>query len=203
MTGAGPNAGRGAAAGKKHRLFFALVPDAAVRRQARVLQRALVADAWVGNGRAVSPPNLHVTLAFLGMQDAAAIAEVSAIASQLSFGPCSVVLDQLGQFGRGSVLWLGTESIPAPLLAFQERLVQALTAAGIGHDPKPWKFHLTLYRRLRKPPPTLAPVAIEWRLRGFELIESVGSRNGVEYHSIGRWSARAGEVSHAGPDGSA
>ena len=137
------------------------------------------------------------------MHEASVIPEVCAVASRLSFPPCRVTLDHLGQFGRGRVFWLGASSLPAPLEGFQQSLVQALTAAGIGHDPKPWKFHLTLYRRLRKPPPTLAPVAIEWRLRGFELIESVGSRNGVEYHSIGRWSAQAGEASHAGPDGSA
>jgi RNA 2',3'-cyclic 3'-phosphodiesterase len=173
-----------ASGGKKHRLFFALVPDAGVRRQVRDIQQRLQLS-----GRAVSPPNLHVTLAFLGMQEAAVLSEVCAVASGLSFPPCRVTLDQLGQFGRGRVLWLGAGNLPAPLQEFQQSLVQALTAAGIGHDPKPWKFHLTLYRRLRKPPPTLGPVAIEWALSGFELIESVGSKNGVEYHSIARWKA--------------
>jgi 2'-5' RNA ligase len=141
------------------------------------------------NGRAVSAPNLHVTLAFLGMQDAAVIPQVSAVAAGLPFEPCGVVLDRLGMFGRGSVLWLGTETIPAALQGFQQALVTALTAAGIGHDPKPWKLHLTLYRRLRNPPPILGPVAIEWNLTGFDLIESVGAKNGVEYHSIGHWEA--------------
>lgn len=168
----------------KHRLFFALVPDHAVRRQVHDIQQLLGID-----GRAVSPANLHVTLAFLGMQDAAAIPRISAVAAGLSFEPCRVVLDHLGVFGRGSVLWLGAATIPAVLHSFQQALVAALTAAGIGHDPKPWKLHLTLYRRLRNTPPKLGPVAIEWRLRGFDLIESVGAKNGVEYHSIGHWEA--------------
>jgi len=168
----------------RHRLFFALVPDAAVRRRVSDLQRSLGVE-----GRAVSLPNLHVTLAFLGMQEAAVIPQICDIASRLAFPDCRVVLDQLGQFGRGRVLWLGAGTIPESLRAFQQALVSELTAAGIGHDPKPWQFHLTLYRRLRMPPPTLAPVAIAWRLAGFELIESVGARNGVEYHAIGRWKA--------------
>lgn len=172
------------AATKKHRLFFALVPDAAVRRQAHRLQQRLA-----GSGRAVAADNLHVTLAFLGMHEAAVIPEVCAIASRLEFPRCRVVLDRLGQFGHGRVLWLGAANVPEALREFQQSLVGALTAAGIGHDPKPWKFHLTLYRRLRKAPPTLGPVAIEWPLKGFELIESVGSKNGVEYHSIARWKA--------------
>jgi 2'-5' RNA ligase len=139
----------------KHRLFFALVPDPAVRRQACEVQRLLGVE-----GRAVSASNLHVTLAFLGMQDAAVIPLVSAVAARLDFEPCRVILDRLGVFGRGSVLWLGTATIPVALQGFQQALVTALTAAGIGHDPKPWQLHLTLYRRLRNPPPKLGPVAI-------------------------------------------
>lgn len=172
--------------GSKHRLFFALVPPPAVRRQAHQVQQRLDCG-----GRAVHPDNLHVTLAFLGMQDAAVIPDVSAIAAGLAFEPCRVVLDRLGQFGRGRVLWLGATSLPDALQAFQQSLVGALSSAGIGHDPKPWHLHLTLYRRLRKRPPTLDSVAIEWRLTGFDLVESVGARNGVEYHSLGHWKARA------------
>jgi len=170
--------------GGRHRLFFALVPDAAVRQRVSDVQQALGVE-----GRAVSPPNLHVTLAFLGMQEAAVIPQVCDIASRLVFPACRVLLDCLGQFGRGRVLWLGADAVPAALQSFQQSLVADLTAARIGHDPKPWKFHLTLYRRLRMPLPTLGPVAIEWTLKGFELIESVGMKNGVEYHSIGQWKA--------------
>jgi len=180
-TTGGPRSSASAAA-KRHRLFFALVPDDAVRREVVHIQRRLA-----GNGRVVPAPNLHVTLAFLGMQEAAVIPQVCAVATKLRFETCRVVLDHLGQFGRGSVLWLGAESLPDPLRDFQRSLVDALTAEGIGHDPKPWKFHLTLYRRLRKPPPKLDPVAIEWVLDGFELIESVGSKNGVEYHALKHW----------------
>jgi len=179
----------------RHRLFFALVPDAAVRRRVCDLQRRLGVE-----GRAVSPPNLHVTLAFLGMQEAAVIPRVCDIASGLTFPACRVVLDCLGQFGRGRVLWLGTKTVPKPLRDFQQSLVSDLTAAGIGHDPKPWQFHLTLYRRLRMPPPTLGPVAVAWRLAGFELIESVGVRNGVEYHSIGRWKTAEKALSQGRPE---
>lgn len=173
-------------AGQRHRLFFALVPPPAVRRQVHRVQRALDCG-----GRPVKAENLHVTLAFLGMQDAAVIPTITDIAGGLSFPPCRVALDHLGQFGRGSVLWLGAADIPDALRTFQQELVGALTAAGIGHDPKPWKLHLTLYRRLRKPLPTLDSVAIEWRLDGFELIESVGARNGVEYRSLAHWKARS------------
>jgi 2'-5' RNA ligase len=190
VPGAARSAGHGAS---RHRLFFALVPDAAVRHRVSDLQRSLGVE-----GRAVSPPNLHVTLAFLGMQEAAVIPQICDIASRLAFPACRVVLDHLGQFGRGRVLWLGAGTVPAPLRAFQQSLVADLSAAGVGHDAKPWQFHLTLYRRLRMPPPTLGPVAIEWKLAGFELIESVGVRSGVEYHSLGCWKS-AEKASSPGP----
>ena len=169
---------------KAHRLFFALVPGASVIREAARVQAHLD-----GNGKAVPPANFHVTLAFLGLQETAVIPEDCALAGRLQFERCRVVIDQVGRFGRAGVLWLGASSIPDPLRRFQQNLMESLQAAGIGHDPKPWTFHLTLYRRLRKAPPTLGSVAIEWALDAFELIESVGSKNGVEYRSLARWEA--------------
>ena len=87
------------------------------------------------------------------------------------------------------MLWLGAASLPAPLREFQQSLVRAFTAANIGHDPKPWKFHLTLYRKMRTPPPTMRSVAIRWRLEGFSLVESVSVNRGVVYHDIASWNA--------------
>jgi 2'-5' RNA ligase len=169
---------------QRHRLFFALVPPPEVRRQAEDVQNALA----VG-GRAARPAQFHVTLAFLGLQPATLIPDIIGVAAGLQFERCRVVMDHLGQFGRAGVLWLGARQVPEKLAAFQHQLVGGLLDAGIGYDRKPWKFHLTLYRKMRTPPPTMAPVAIEWSLDGFSLIESVGVKNGVEYHEIGHWTA--------------
>jgi 2'-5' RNA ligase len=169
---------------KPHRLFFALWPDDAVRRQATALQQQLDVQ-----GRAARPAQFHVTLAFLGMQETQVIPDILEIASGLSFEPCRVRMDRIGRFRRAGVLWLGAGEIPAELADFQHRLVGALLEAGIGHDRKPWKFHLTLYRKMRKMPAILDPVAIDWRLDGFSLVESIGVKNGVEYQQIGQWDA--------------
>ena len=69
---------------KKHRLFFALEPDEKVRREIHAVQKKL--DC---NGRKVPENQFHITLAFLGMQPAEMIPEVSAIASRVPFSPCS------------------------------------------------------------------------------------------------------------------
>jgi 2'-5' RNA ligase len=172
---------------KGHRLFFALVPDARVRAGIEQVQSDLQVT-----GRAAKPHQFHATLAFLGMQQPDRISDIQAVASRISFERCGIVLDRIGRFGRAGVLWLGASRIPDPLMRVQNSLVDALLDAGIGHDRKAWKFHITLYRKMRMSSPIMDPVPIEWSLAGFDLIESVSVRSGVEYHSIGHWKARSG-----------
>jgi len=123
------------------------------------------------------------------MQPPEVIPVASAVAAELEFPSCAVVFDRLGSFRRAGVLWLGVSEVPEALAAFQHDLVGGLLAAGVGYDRKPWKFHLTLYRKMRNPPPTMGPIAIPWRLRGFGLVESVSVNRGVEYHTIAGWNA--------------
>jgi 2'-5' RNA ligase len=170
-----------------HRLFFALVPDAGVQKGIEQVQNGMRVT-----GRAAKPHQFHATLAFLGMQQPERVPEIREVASRLSFESCKIVMDSIGCFRRAGVLWLGASRIPDPLMQFQHKLVGALLDAGIGHDRKAWKFHITLYRKLRMPSPIMDPVAIEWCLGGFDLIESVSIRSGVEYHSIGHWQAQSG-----------
>ena len=167
-----------------HRIFFALNPGERVRREVHTLQQASGVE-----GRAVPAANFHVTLAFLGMQEANLIPRVCEVASSLSFEACDVVLDQLGRFKRAGVLWLGASRVPGRLQRFQHDLVGALLDAGIGYDRKPWKMHLTLYRKMRKAPPIMDPIEVRWRLENFSLVESVSIKRGVEYHDIGCWKA--------------
>lgn len=169
---------------KPRRLFFALVPDQEVVSQVQQLQNVLAVT-----GRPASPHQFHATLAFLGMQQPEVIPAIHAVAAGLNFRRCRILMDRLGQFRRAGVLWLGAGRLPFELQEFQHSLVSALLEAGIGYDRKPWEFHVTLYRKLRKPTGIMPPVAIEWRLDGFQLIESVSVGRGVEYHSIGRWKA--------------
>lgn len=168
----------------RKRLFFALNPDDRVRREAATVQRELGVE-----GRAVPPANFHVTLAFLGMHDADLIPRVCDVAAGLAFEPCSITFDRIGRFKRAGVLWLGASEVPDSLTAFQHGLVGALLEAGIGHDRKPWKPHLTLYRKMRTMPPTMGPVEVRWRLESFSLVESVSVSRGVVYHDITSWKA--------------
>ncbi|MFC1690473.1 RNA 2',3'-cyclic phosphodiesterase, partial [Pseudomonadota bacterium] len=152
---------------------------------------AKVQSSIQSTGRAAKPGQFHATLAFLGMQHAEWIPAIREVASHVSFEQCTVVMDHVGRFGRAGVLWLGADRVPEPLMRFQHNLVDALLAADIGYDRKAWKFHVTLYRKMRKAPLIMNPVSVEWSLDGFDLIESVSVRSGVEYHSIGHWKAQS------------
>jgi len=170
----------------RKRLFFALNPDRRVREDVSAIQASCAVD-----GRAVPAANFHVTLAFLGMQDADVIPAVCEVAASVPFPRCDLVLDRLGRFRRAGVLWLGASEVPPVLIDFQRRLVGALLDAEIGHDRKPWEPHLTLYRKMRTAAPTMDPVAVSWRLDGFSLVESISVNRGVIYRDIGRWKAAA------------
>jgi len=164
------------------RLFFALVPDRAVREWIEVAQKGLLVS-----GRATPPHQFHATLAFLGMQPPENIPAIFEAAAVQKPPVCRVVIDRVGVFRRTGVLWLGASRVPEALARFQSSLVGSLLDREIGYDRKPWEFHVTLYRKLRKPAPIMDSVAIEWAIDGFDLVESVRVGNGVEYHSIGHW----------------
>jgi 2'-5' RNA ligase len=168
----------------RRRLFFALEPADAVRREVHRVQQALAVQ-----GRAVIPEQFHVTLAFLGMQPAEVIPVLQSMASRLVLPECTILLDRIGRFSRTGVLWLGASDIPPGLDAFHLSLVEGLERVGVDRDRKPWEPHLTLYRRLRKPSPIMPDVRVVWPLDGFSLIESVSVKSGVEYRNHGQWRA--------------
>jgi 2'-5' RNA ligase len=174
---------------KKHRLFFALEPDEKVRREIHAVQTILAC-----NGRKVPEKQFHITLAFLGMQPAEMIAEVSAIASRVPFNPCSLALDRFGIFRRAGVLWIGATIVPTALQNFHQALLDELEKADIGYDRKTWEPHLTLYRRLRNRPVIMETVPVTWQLNQFSLVESINVKSGIEYCRQGCWKSGSSAI---------
>ena len=84
------------------------------------------------------------------------------------------------------------ESIPAAGLAIVERLWTGLERLSYEREARPWRPHLTLARRIRRPPPEnlmLAPIgpagdALLWRLA---LVESSAHPDGTRYKPIADW----------------
>lgn len=96
------------------------------------------------------PEQVHLTLAFLGETDNAAISAITDACREatLTTPSFSLIFDHPGMFpprGKPSVLWLGCAEQPA-LLHLASAIRAALHARGIHFDGKPFRPHLTLAR---------------------------------------------------------
>jgi 2'-5' RNA ligase len=152
----------------KHKLFFALWPDPATRAALARLQPLV-------QGRHIPAAKLHLTLAFLGQQDAARLPVLLAILEQLAMPPLQLSIDSLGYFARPHIAWAGMAQPPAALLDMQAQLMAALSAAGF--DPSThgaFKPHITLAREAKVAPPEgLSFDPVPWEVAQVALVESL------------------------------
>lgn len=184
MTAAGE---RGA---RQLRLFYALWPGEH-RRQA-LAQAAAEAVERVA-GQPVPPGNLHVTLAFLGMVPGTTLARLIEVGGQGGPWP-SVPLEfrRIEFWARPKVLVALPETVPPAGSIVVDRLWRTIEPLGFSREQRPWQPHLTLARRVRRPPPdnlALAPLADDsteppWRLA---LVESSSHPDGVRYKPVADW----------------
>ncbi len=125
------------------RLFISINFDEETKTKILKVQRRLKEK---GRGRFASPDNLHLTLAFLGDVDDAAVPELRAILGSIVFPELSLCFDRTGCFRRDSELWwIGLAEDPA-LMRLQKELVSKLADAGFRPDAKRFRPHITLAR---------------------------------------------------------
>jgi len=172
------------AAPDRLRLFFALWPDAAARsalsRYAKDAQDAC-------GGRVMRPPNLHVTLAFIGDVDAARLGAILAAADKVTPRRFLLDVDRVEYWRHNRIVWAGASIVPDALGAFVDELRGALDAARIAYDRKPYVPHVTLLREARAAPlPAFA--AVPWPAEAFVLVKSVP---GADYAIVREWRATA------------
>lgn len=149
------------------RMFIALWPDDAVRRQLSAWR-----DGW-NWPRAATPvrsERLHMTLHFIGELPAERIDETAAALAM----PCTPF--EL-TFGR-NVLWphgiavLEPGSTPEPLIDLQTTLAGALRALSLPVDLRDFKAHVTLARRADGALPATDGPAIRWKIDRYALMRS-------------------------------
>lgn len=177
-----------------YRLFFALVPPAAVRAQiARAL--APVRPALGAGARRVAPARWHLTLAFLGSfpaRPSVLVARALVAAAVIDSPPFTLCLDRLGHFGgRTRVLWLGMSAVPNELAALRAQLVGGLQAGGVGVDrPDDFAPHLTVARGVLQPPHDVVLTPVDWPVGDFALLLSHQDRGGLAYETVQGWALR-------------
>ena len=164
------------------RVFVALEPAPAFRGALAAVQDRLRAAGVAG--RYLSPANLHLTLAFIGMWPEDVTGLLPAVRQ-----PFPIALSGLGIFPKANVLWAGVE--PSEALDSAARQVrQALSAAGIPFDPQDFNPHITLARKPIVPEKvTLSQIEVpkaEMMVKEICLYRSERGENGMEYTVIGR-----------------
>lgn len=175
------------------RLFFALWPDAAQRA---ALVHAAGKTVRRCGGRPVPETNLHITLAFLGSVPEPRLEELCAIARRIAAGfpreavPLVLSLEALEHWPKPQVLTVlerKAEADAAPASG-AARLAQLLTtetaAAGFSPDLKPFRPHVTVARKVLRPPRPGAMRRVPWSFGAFALVESRTLAEGPVYSVV-------------------
>jgi 2'-5' RNA ligase len=137
--------------------------------------------------RAVRADRYHLTLQFLGDYEALTEgmqASLVAAATQVAAPPAfELLLDRVGSFGAGRVVWLGCGDVPPQLERLHRQLGEALADAGMAPRVEAgFVPHVTVHRNARRPiDGRLQP--LRWQVRDFVLVDSTAG----EYRLLGRW----------------
>ncbi len=143
---------------RRRRLFVALeLPGD--WREALAIEARTLESAAPGFGRWVDPSLLHVTLVFLGNQDANVLSTIERAveSAAASSAPFTLRLSAPGCFGESRslrVVWVGVHDQPAGALAgLHGAVVAHLEAAKVVFDATPFRAHITLGRARRDATP--------------------------------------------------
>jgi 2'-5' RNA ligase len=173
------------------RLFFALWPSDAQRKALVAATAAAVAQVEC---HPVPPGNLHVTLAFLGQVPARSVADLLVAGGQGDYPALDLAFDRLEYWPKPRVLVALASQEPAAGPRLVDRLWRRIEPLGIRRESRPWQAHLTLARKVRRPPAAglamsampaqAAAKAAPWRLA---LVESVTHTQGARYRLLADW----------------
>jgi len=128
-----------------------------------------------------------MTLVFLGAVAKDELLNYQNAATAIHARAFKMTLDQAGCFARAQVLWLGTSRESQPLQALVSALNKELEGYGFQPENKPFVSHVTLARKYRQERAISMPVAIDWQVNDFALVESRSTSKGVSYHVLQSW----------------
>jgi 2'-5' RNA ligase len=167
------------------RLFFALWPSDALRQELKRHCKHLLRH---GGGRPVAVENLHITLAFLGAVTAEQRACVEQAAAAIQLPRFTLVFDHAGHWPRPRVLWIAPREQPQAVVSLASALSTGSRGCGLVLDSRPFRAHLTLMRKVAKPPQELTLTPLTWEVDHFVLVRSQTHPEGVQYTPLRAWS---------------
>ncbi len=167
------------------RLFFALWPDASIRKQCVKIMQGL--DN--GRGRTVNPNNLHVTLVFLGHVAAEKELLLKQEAGLICIPRISICFNQISFWKKPGILCLTASEVNQELIVLVDQLTSIAVKLAIRLDDQPFNPHVTLFRKVNGITPCEFDT-IDWQSSSFCLVESNSQLNNVEYRVLECWEAR-------------
>ncbi len=162
------------------RLFFAL-PCPSEQAEAIAAWRA----SLPAQGKPTQRENLHLTLAFLGMQSTDLLPHLEQIGANIQLPRFALTLDSLQCWSSG-ILHLAPSAPIAPLMALQQQLREQLSAIDIQLEHQTYRPHLTLARQCAALPHVAAP-DFHWQVEHFALYLSESTAEGVLYRPLASW----------------
>jgi RNA 2',3'-cyclic 3'-phosphodiesterase len=165
----------------KLRLFFALWPDTQTRASLAALAERVAAET---GGRATTPANVHLTLAFLGAQPRDSAAGLVARAGAIDASPFVLTLDHIDCWRKNGVAWLGASEIPPALALLRKSLLASLAPLRITDEARPFAVHVTLARKVTTLLRRRLPAPIAWPADGLVLVASDTGRDGPVYRVL-------------------
>jgi len=165
------------------RYFFALWPDTEIRNQLEALRDRLPS----GCGRKVRLESLHITLVFLGSVEEPVMGRIRPAVEGIKGLTFELTLDHYGWWKRPQVIWLGSDTVPAPLGELVVRLNTIAAAQDVHIDSRPYAPHLTLVRKAKRPLTRFSFSPIRWEIRDFCLVQSITHAAGAEYRIVQNW----------------
>lgn len=167
------------------RLFFAIVPDDAVRARLAALAHE---TARVTGGRSTAPDTLHLTVVFVGTVAAESVAAVRDAGDAIAWEAHELTLDTLGSFARAGIAWAAPKRAPETLARTNHQLVRSLAERGVPTEKRPYRPHVTLARRCVATVDAAIDPPIAWRVDAVVLMSSRLLSEGARYEPVARWS---------------
>ena len=166
------------------RAFFALSPDDEVRETLAALGRDVARRC---RGRAVSPENAHLTLAFIGDVAKDALPVLQSVGDRAPKTGFVVNFDSVGAWRASGVAWIAPAVLPPALLTLHSTLADVLARAGFELETRPFRPHVTLARRCLQPLPRAHCPPILWRADKLFLVGSELRSEGPVYRNLASW----------------
>lgn len=180
---------------RQQRLFFALWPEPAEQRRLYDVGRALLAGQ---SGKLIVPEAIHMTVVFLGNVSEERLPQVREIGAATPWQDVTVRFDRIGWFRRARVVWAGSSKPPEALADAVAGLQARLRDAGLSVDRRNFQPHITLLRKVRRPPAQKEMEPVECCFRRIYLVRSNLDRGGSHYVKVDSWPKAEG---HAGASG--